>query len=64
MATKNGKSKRARVIGAEVPAELVDRVEKYREIMAKTFPGSRPTTSDAVRSLIERGLASDAGGSP
>ena len=37
-------------------AELLARVEAYRDRLAKERPGSRVTTSDALRQLLIEGL--------
>lgn len=47
-------------LSARVSAELAERVEKFRERLAKKTPGVKVSTSDAVRALIEKSLASEA----
>lgn len=47
-------------ISARVSPELAERVERFRERLAKKNPGMKVSTSDAVRALIEKSLASEA----
>ncbi len=39
-----------------MPSVLLDRVDKYRDRLAREHPGMRTTRADAVRMLIEKGL--------
>ena len=55
--SKNGGGEK--VVGAQVSAVMGRQIEDFRRKMAKAFPGSQPTVSDAVRALLERGLAAD-----
>jgi hypothetical protein len=53
-----------KMVGARVSKELEARIEKFRQQMAKRTPGLRPSLSDAVRTLIEAGLAAANGARP
>jgi hypothetical protein len=39
-----------------ISPDIYERIGKFREKMRDRFPGSKPSTSDAVRALLERGL--------
>jgi hypothetical protein len=43
-------------LSVKIPKPMRMKVDKFRESMAKEWPGSAPSLSDAVRVLIERGL--------
>jgi hypothetical protein len=45
-------------LGTRVSSELVKKIEMVREQLAKANPGVKVSVSDAVRALIERGIAS------
>lgn len=55
MADKS-EAKATKIAAAAIPVKLYERIEAYRARMAKTFPGSKPTMSDAMRALLEKGL--------
>jgi hypothetical protein len=46
------------MLGTRVSSELNKKIEKVRDQLAKANPGVRVSMSDAVRALIERGIAS------
>ena len=53
-------AKRQRVmLGARVDSELAEKVEEFREKLARRTPGIKVSTSDAVRVLIEKGVAEE-----
>jgi hypothetical protein len=50
-------TKRERMVGTRVSADLEKKIEEYKARLEKRAPGSQPSMADAVRALIVRGLA-------
>ncbi len=46
-----------RQVGFRFPIDLIERLDAYAEQMGKEMPGLKFTRADAVRVLLERGLA-------
>jgi hypothetical protein len=46
------------ILHVSVSNDMHKRIRRERERLERVTPGNRVTASDAVRSLIERGLAS------
>ncbi len=46
-------------INVRVRPEIAERIEKFRVKLAKKTPGAKISTSNAVRVLIEKSLASE-----
>jgi hypothetical protein len=43
-------------VAVKVPKRTYDKIERFRQQMAKRFPGSKPSLSDAVRAIFEKAL--------
>ena len=50
------KNERVKLLSIRVPDSVHQKIDRFREKLERELPGSKPSLSDAVRVLVERGL--------